>query len=126
MDPRSAPEGIGQAHGADQLANFERHLRSAAATSRLPSPEQTKTGTMPADNSLRLDDRQGVQDARRNPIEAGENQTIELLKASRFGDFRRSTLSWWRSVRVSASSEALDRNNPMTAHQISLSVSPMG
>ncbi len=37
-----------------------------------------------------------------------------------------STLSWWRSVRVSASSEALDRNNPMTAHQISLSKSPMG
>jgi hypothetical protein len=48
-----------------------------------------------------------------------------LLKVSRFGDFRRSTLSWWRSVRISASSEALDRNSPITAHQISLSMSLM-
>jgi hypothetical protein len=49
-----------------------------------------------------------------------------VLKVARFGDFRRSTLSWWRSVRISASSEALDRNSPITAHQISLSMSPMG
>jgi hypothetical protein len=28
----------------------ERHLWSAAATSRLPSPERTKTSTMPTDN----------------------------------------------------------------------------
>jgi hypothetical protein len=42
----------------------------------------------------------------------------KLLKVSRPGDFRRSTLSWWRSVRISASSEALDWNNPMTARQI--------
>jgi len=27
---------------------------------------------------------------------------------------------------MSASSEALDRNSPVTAHQISLSISPMG
>jgi hypothetical protein len=43
-----------------------------------------------------------------------------LLKASRFGDFLRSTLSWWLSVKISASSEALDRNSPMTAYRISL------
>ncbi len=33
MDPRGAPQWVGQAHVADQLADFERHLRSAAATS---------------------------------------------------------------------------------------------
>jgi hypothetical protein len=54
MDPGRAPQRIGQAHAANQKANFERHLWSAAATSRLPSPEQTKTRAMPADNSLRL------------------------------------------------------------------------
>ena len=32
MDPRGAPQWVGQAHVADQLADFERHLRSAAAT----------------------------------------------------------------------------------------------
>jgi transposase len=57
--------------------------------------------------------------------EPGKNQTIEI-EASRFGDFLRSTLSWWRSVRISASSEILDRNSPITAHQISLNISPMG
>ena len=48
-----------------------------------------------------------------------------MLKASRFGAFRRSTLSWWRSIRISASSEARDRKSPMTAHQINLNMSPM-
>jgi hypothetical protein len=43
----------------------ERHLWSAAATSRLPSPERTKTSMMPTD-------------AQRNPIEAGKNLTIEI------------------------------------------------
>ena len=37
----------------------------------------------------------------------------------------RSTLSWWRSATISASSEARDRKSPMTTHQISLSISPM-
>ena len=32
MDPRRAPEAIGQAHVADQLANFERDLWSAVAS----------------------------------------------------------------------------------------------
>jgi hypothetical protein len=58
----------------------ERHLWSAAATSRLPSPERTKTGTMPPDNRLRLDDHQGIHNARRNPIEGGKNQTIEIAE----------------------------------------------
>lgn len=50
---------------------------------------------------------------------------MKLLKTSRFGEFLRSTLSWWLSVRISAPSEALDRNSPMTTHQISLSMSPI-
>src|SRR5205823_9519952 len=39
VDPRSAPERVGEAHGADQLADFERHFWPAAARPRLPSPE---------------------------------------------------------------------------------------
>ena len=81
VNPGSAPEWIGQAHVADQLANFERHLWSAAATSRLPSPEQTKTSTMPTDDGLRLHDHQGIHNARRKPIEAGKNQTIEIAES---------------------------------------------
>ena len=38
----------------------------------------------------------------------------------------RGTLSWWCRVKISASSDDLDRNNPMTVHQISLRMSPIG
>ena len=54
MDPGRTLQGVGKAHVADQLAYFERHLWSATARPRLPFPEQAKTRTMPADNSLRL------------------------------------------------------------------------
>jgi hypothetical protein len=36
----------------------------------------------------------------------------KLLKTNRFDAFRCSTLSWWRSVRISVSSEARDRKSP--------------
>jgi hypothetical protein len=81
MDPGSAPQRVGEAHGADQLPDFEGHLRSAAARSRLPSPEQTKPSAMPTDHGLRLNDDQGIHNARRNPIEAGKNQTVEIAES---------------------------------------------
>jgi|SRR5208337_4504162 len=49
----------------------------------------------------------------------------KLLKASRFADFLRNTLSWWRSATISASREARDLKSPTTTHQISFSISPM-
>jgi len=67
MDPGAPHSGLARLMSRNQLANFERHLWSAAATSRLPSPEQAKTGTMPTDNRLRLDDQQGIHNARRDP-----------------------------------------------------------
>ena len=33
MDPGTAPQRVAEAHGAVQLPDFERHLRSAAANS---------------------------------------------------------------------------------------------
>ncbi|MHB8817033.1 MAG: hypothetical protein ACYDAE_27730, partial [Steroidobacteraceae bacterium] len=41
-------------------------------------------------------------------------------KATRFGDLRRKTFSWCRNTKISASSDARDRNSPPNAHQISL------
>src|SRR5262249_32468547 len=43
-----------------------------------------------------------------------------LLKAGLLGPIRRRTLICWRSTRFSASSAALERNKPTSAHQISL------
>jgi hypothetical protein len=98
----------------------ERHPRP----SRYPSPEQAKSRTMPADDRLRFDDHQGIQNARRYP-RLVKTRRSKLLKASRFGAFLRSTLSWWHSVRISASSEARDRKRPMATAQIRLSMSPI-
>ena len=43
-----------------------------------------------------------------------------MPNANRFGDLRRSTLSWCRRTRISASNAARDRNSPIQAHQINL------
>jgi hypothetical protein len=43
-----------------------------------------------------------------------------LLRATRFVDLRRRTLSWCRRTRISASNAARDRNSPIKAHQINL------
>ena len=80
MDARSAPEGICQADLADQLPNFETHLGPAGSPSRLPAPEAAESGTMPPDNRFRLHDRDGVQNTRRDPIQADEDHTIEVTE----------------------------------------------
>jgi hypothetical protein len=43
-----------------------------------------------------------------------------LLKAIRFDALRRSTLSWCRRTRISASNRALDRNSMVSAHASNL------
>jgi hypothetical protein len=91
MDPGSASERVGEAHVADQLTDFERDLRSAYSRARFPSPEQAKPGPMPADDRLRLDDRQGVQNTGCKPM--ANTRRSKLLKTSRFGAFLCRTLS---------------------------------
>jgi hypothetical protein len=49
-----------------------------------------------------------------------------LLKATRFGDLRRSTLSWCRRTRISASNRALDRNSLVSAQASNLKKSIIG
>jgi hypothetical protein len=49
-----------------------------------------------------------------------------LPNANRFGDLRRSTLSWCRRTRISASDAARDRNRPIKTHQINLQRSLIG
>src|SRR3954451_19496384 len=78
MDAGSAPERVREAHLADQLPNFEKHLGPAHSSSRLPLPEQPKASGMPANNGCRLDDRERIQNTRRDPIQADEDQAIEV------------------------------------------------
>ncbi len=80
MDPRGTPKRVGEAHIPDQLTNFKRDLRSAAARARLPSPEQAKPSTVPVDDRLRLDDQQGIQNAGGKLIKACENEPVEIAE----------------------------------------------
>src|SRR6266446_7235617 len=50
----------------------------------------------------------------------------QLPNATRFGDLRRSTLSWCRRTRISASNAARGRNSPIKAYQINLQRSLIG
>jgi hypothetical protein len=56
-------------------------------------------------------------------VHSAFSERSTLLKATRFGNLRRSTLSWCRRTRISASNAARDRNSPIKAHQISLQMS---
>src|SRR6478736_4464246 len=85
MDARSAPERICQAHLADQLPNFEGHLGPAGSSLRLPAPEGAESSTMPADNGLRLDDRDRIQDGWCDPVQADEDQTIKIAEDRTLG-----------------------------------------
>jgi hypothetical protein len=77
MDPRRAPQRIGNAHLADQLADLQRHNRPATSASRLPAPIRPETRAMPANNGIRLNDRQRIANSRKQPIEPNEYQSVD-------------------------------------------------
>jgi hypothetical protein len=78
MDAGSAPERIGEAHLADEPPNFEGHLGPAGSLSRLQAPEGAKASSVPAQNGLRLNERKCIQNARCNPVEADEKETVKI------------------------------------------------
>ena len=77
MDPRRAPQRIGNAHLADQPADLQRHNRPATTASRLPAPIRPETRAMPADNGVRLNDRQSIANSREQPIETNQYQSVD-------------------------------------------------
>src|SRR6476620_8452358 len=80
MNSGSAPERIGQAHLPDQSPNFWRDAGPAGTPTGFPAPEGAKACPMPPDNCFRLHDRDGVQNTRRDPIQADEDHTIEVTE----------------------------------------------
>jgi hypothetical protein len=77
MDAGSTPEWVCEVHLADQPPNFRRYARPAGMPTRFPAPEGAKASSVPADNGLRLNDRKCIQNARYNPIQADENETVK-------------------------------------------------
>src|ERR1039457_1399360 len=77
IDPPRASQRIGNAHLADQPADVRRHNRPATTASRFPTPIRPKTRAMPADNSVRLNDRQRIANSREQPIETNQYQSVD-------------------------------------------------
>jgi hypothetical protein len=114
-DAGRAPERVGQAHVPDQPTDLQRDARSPAAPPGFPTPERSKSSTVPTNDGLRPDDGQRVYNARNEAIQPNEYQSVEgpeikslwgiapqhidLLPENQ--DFRQAALSseisWWCS-----------------------------
>ena len=114
VDPWGAPEWVGNADFANQLADVLRRPRPAAMRSRSPSPIQTETCAVPMNNGFGLTIAKALSTLGAKPYSPVNTRRSMLARVGRFGDLRSRILSWWRSVRISSSSEACDRNNPIS------------
>ena len=95
------------------------HVAVTSSANRLGSRHDA------TDHRCRVEDFQCVQHLRCQATETDNASRSKLLKTSRLGDLRRSTLSWCRRMRISACSATRDRNRPPTRHQINLERSPI-
>src|SRR4029077_3355612 len=87
MNPWSTPERVGKADVADQCPNVEGQLRTTTGRFRLPSPEQTKPRAVPTDYGFRPHDRQGAPHVRRQAVQPGKYQPIDVAEGRPLGGF---------------------------------------
>ena len=71
-----APTTVGDAHFADQPANFQQDSWSAAAVPGFPAPIRSVTGTMPTDDGIGLHDRQRRDGIWHETIQPNKDQAI--------------------------------------------------
>src|SRR3984893_6833301 len=120
VDAWRSPEWICEAHFPDELTRFQWYSRPATMASRLPAPVQPETRAMPANNSVRLHDRQRLANLWKQPIETNEYQAVEDAER----EFPRSSppqnIICCRNVQISASSAARDRNRSTTVQPMNL------
>src|SRR4030081_1574316 len=69
MNTRRAPQGVRTAHLANERAQLSRDLRSANTVAGSPAPIRSEPSTVPANDGLRPDDRNHLEDGRKPPIE---------------------------------------------------------
>src|SRR6476620_9537298 len=72
MDPWRSPQRIGNAHLADQPADFQRNCWPATARSRLPAPVQTEARTVPFDDGRGPNNRKRIKNAREEAMKSNE------------------------------------------------------
>lgn len=125
MNPRRSPQRTGNAHLADQLANFQRHRRSATAGARFPAPVRSEPRAMPADNGVRLNDRQCIANFREQPIETNEYQSVDGAEGVLFWSSSPQNVYLLSQRPISASSAARDRIRSTTIKPLNLQRSPI-
>src|SRR6267154_5271961 len=76
MNTRRAPERVLHAQPPDQAAHLNRNSGPAAARTRLPSPIKPKARPMPTQRSVRLDDRDGAPQRRKQPPQPDKKQPV--------------------------------------------------
>src|SRR5439155_7434984 len=78
MDARRSPQRIFRAHPPDQRAQICVDLWPTSKGAGFPTPVPTEAGAMPADEGLRSDDRDGIQDRWEPSIQLDQEQAIAV------------------------------------------------
>ncbi len=77
VDTRRSPERVLPAHPAYQVSNLSAGpWPSPPSRSGFPSPEQPKASSVPANDSLRLDDDDGIQATGPQPIQQNPEEAV--------------------------------------------------
>ena len=93
MDPRRTPKNILNAHAPDQRSQTRIDLRPASRGACFPAPIAAETGSMPAHNSFRSDQRNSPEGNGKPPIQLDEEQAVAVRKVTRPRILRRNTIS---------------------------------
>jgi hypothetical protein len=80
VDPWRSPQGVGDAHLADQSAYLQRNGWPATTRSRLPAPVQAEACTVPFDDGRGPNNRKRVKNAREEAIKTNEHQPVDGTK----------------------------------------------
>src|SRR5271170_3510248 len=78
MNPGCAPQRVLTVHPPDQRSNFGINPWTAADAAGFPTPVDAETASVPADNGLRLDDDDRVQERWIQSIQPYQQQAIDV------------------------------------------------
>ena len=119
--PGRSPQWIGDAHPADQIADFGRYRPAARAASRLPAPVSPRNPARCQRSTVSGRTIASASQAPGNSRQAHPNSHLSLAKnGSRVGLPRRNTMICCRSTKTSVSNAARDRNRSTTIPKIIL------
>src|SRR3974377_572990 len=80
VDARRAPQRVLDTHSPDQGAQLRVNRRSSSKRVRLPTPVPTKAGPMPANERLWTDDRDNLQNRRKQSNKLDKEQALTVRK----------------------------------------------